>query len=506
MIKDRCENIDTLLVFAGLFSAVVTAFNVEAYQALLSPGDSPPPVPQNAAVRLNVIWFCSLIFSLIAASLGMLVRQWLLEYLKGHFTSSPEYVRVRYYRWDNLHRWHVFDLEAGMTILLQIALILFFVGISDLLRQLNPIVGWFITGVVALWLLFVAGSVLSPAIASRCPYKVFFFKTLTTWTRRTFSRCLGKRNWDESAVRPDRTFDIPSMIAADDVLRDDALLMDTLRPCLMTAQGRDVITFIRAMLEHRLQKTRTESLYAFLYVRSLARLTNLALEAILHILLDALEAELGVKDKGWRPATYGWIEEGLVFLFGALNYAYYKDRHLGKAMDRGILLQSQLVRLNDDFIRACLLLLVKYEHVPGEIRELTTGGGLLYNIHVKRKLTGFPLEFARVIRIAQQLVDSKLRLSSVQICRVMLSMVQLQHTETMQGNRHKFVALLSSLSVLIAKAPREAECRHCVSSCLQACRDIQGKAREFIPEDLIGALNSLSWDIAQGAVPRSTHS
>ncbi|KAI0649471.1 hypothetical protein C8Q79DRAFT_876040, partial [Trametes meyenii] len=34
MVRGWKEEIDTLLVFAGLFSAVVTAFNIEAYHLL----------------------------------------------------------------------------------------------------------------------------------------------------------------------------------------------------------------------------------------------------------------------------------------------------------------------------------------------------------------------------------------------------------------------------------------------------------------------------------------
>ncbi|KAI0749743.1 hypothetical protein C8Q80DRAFT_1269568 [Daedaleopsis nitida] len=39
MIRGWKEEIDTLLVFAGLFSAVVTAFNIEAYKLLQDPSD-----------------------------------------------------------------------------------------------------------------------------------------------------------------------------------------------------------------------------------------------------------------------------------------------------------------------------------------------------------------------------------------------------------------------------------------------------------------------------------
>ncbi|KZV96318.1 hypothetical protein EXIGLDRAFT_643245, partial [Exidia glandulosa HHB12029] len=95
MCESYREQIDTLLVFAGLFSAVVTAFAIESYQWLQDdPADasaellrqavvllsalanqtptSPttqrgPALPESVVVRINVYWFLSLVLSLSAA-------------------------------------------------------------------------------------------------------------------------------------------------------------------------------------------------------------------------------------------------------------------------------------------------------------------------------------------------------------------------------------------------------------------------------------------------------
>ncbi|EMD31568.1 hypothetical protein CERSUDRAFT_26415, partial [Gelatoporia subvermispora B] len=109
MVKAEKEEIDTMLVFAGLFSTVLTAFNVESYSLLQAP---PPPTPDpntqillqileqitrvggNASVAppptvqqdnfqppavvvwINICWFSSLVLSLSAATIGLLARQW----------------------------------------------------------------------------------------------------------------------------------------------------------------------------------------------------------------------------------------------------------------------------------------------------------------------------------------------------------------------------------------------------------------------------------------------
>ncbi|EMD31593.1 hypothetical protein CERSUDRAFT_26401, partial [Gelatoporia subvermispora B] len=101
------EEIDALLVFAGLFSAVLTAFNVDLYKSLkpctpaasdtntlalihlitlLNNGTTPEMLaaatvsdnckPGSAAVWINALWFASLVLSLSSASIGIVIRQW----------------------------------------------------------------------------------------------------------------------------------------------------------------------------------------------------------------------------------------------------------------------------------------------------------------------------------------------------------------------------------------------------------------------------------------------
>ncbi|KAI0697972.1 hypothetical protein BC835DRAFT_1269539 [Cytidiella melzeri] len=119
-IKDCKEDIDTILVFAGLFSGALTAFLVESYQTLLPdptntmilllqqiasqtnsysfndgfltsttapPNSQPAFRPTENAIRVNVLWFGSFTLALVSASFAILVKQWLREYLSGEYTS-----------------------------------------------------------------------------------------------------------------------------------------------------------------------------------------------------------------------------------------------------------------------------------------------------------------------------------------------------------------------------------------------------------------------------------
>ncbi|KAK7014454.1 hypothetical protein VNI00_019348, partial [Paramarasmius palmivorus] len=164
LVKGWREDIDTLLVFAGLFSAVVTAFLIESYQQLEEdPADktntlleqliyvqlnashccAPQVVkftPNASTIRVNCFWFLSLVFSLTAALFGLLCKQWIREHQRDPFTQSPEEaLALRQLRRDSLEKWKVFAFLSALPILLEVALILFFMGILDLLWNLHPI-------------------------------------------------------------------------------------------------------------------------------------------------------------------------------------------------------------------------------------------------------------------------------------------------------------------------------------------------------------------------------
>ena len=223
MLVQITGQLNTFTASGGTITSVQSPYTVPSF--------SPP----TSAVRINSLWFSSLILALISASLGMLVKQWLREYLTGRFTSPQERVRVRHYRYEGLKRWRVFDIAAVLPLLLQIALILFFVGLSDFLRQLDTIVGWVTSILILVWLVLFSIGTLAPAISYRCPYKVPFLKNITRLTRAFFSMLFRRRltdglspfslfPGDERGVRRDVRLDIPAILGADKLTGDDDLV------------------------------------------------------------------------------------------------------------------------------------------------------------------------------------------------------------------------------------------------------------------------------------------
>ncbi|KAI0075018.1 hypothetical protein K474DRAFT_1571015, partial [Panus rudis PR-1116 ss-1] len=137
IIRGHKEDVDTLLVFAGLFSAVMTSFLIESYRNLQEdPAEvtvrlltyislqlanatttsgpfttdptllfQQPFIPSSSAGRVNVLWFASLNLSLMTASLSILAKQWLREFLAGEHTSPQAHLRIHYFRYPGLAKW-----------------------------------------------------------------------------------------------------------------------------------------------------------------------------------------------------------------------------------------------------------------------------------------------------------------------------------------------------------------------------------------------------------------
>lgn len=164
--KEMCdayrEQIDTLLTFAGLFSAVVTAFVVDSYKWLhddsgdatvqllvqvaniliantTAPIVAPPTtaLTDKGSVRINTCWFLSLTLSLASALVGILAKQWVREYERDAGRTQPEGLGIRQVKYKGFEAWRVNEIVLTVPLLLQAALALFLAGVVELLWRLN---------------------------------------------------------------------------------------------------------------------------------------------------------------------------------------------------------------------------------------------------------------------------------------------------------------------------------------------------------------------------------
>ncbi|KAF9071931.1 hypothetical protein BDP27DRAFT_1143083, partial [Rhodocollybia butyracea] len=169
MVGELSDSLDILLVFAGLFSAVLTTFMAQTSQSLsqdstqlsasyLSELTMLVRANMNSTAILNIpltsatfspaildlwvngLWFTSLVISLSVALFAVLakhgnivfyfiIQQWLRQYMSIITGTPRERAFIRQFRFDGLEKWRVQPFIGMLPTLLHLALILFLAGL-----------------------------------------------------------------------------------------------------------------------------------------------------------------------------------------------------------------------------------------------------------------------------------------------------------------------------------------------------------------------------------------
>ncbi|TDL27885.1 hypothetical protein BD410DRAFT_713156, partial [Rickenella mellea] len=196
LVHNWRDDMDSLLIFAALFSASVTAFVIESYSYLVQdPGEvavtvllhisqqlangthsaaaRPSFQPASKDVAVNVFWFLSLAFSLTCALAAVLVKQWARQYLRfpRTFSSTSERARARQYIFENMQWWKMDVIVEGIPALLHVSLILFFIGLLLFLRYISVTLATFILCFSAIGGAIYMLLTTAPLVFPGCPYK-----------------------------------------------------------------------------------------------------------------------------------------------------------------------------------------------------------------------------------------------------------------------------------------------------------------------------------------------
>ncbi|KAF5353786.1 hypothetical protein D9758_010624 [Tetrapyrgos nigripes] len=201
----RVDTLDALLVFAALFSAVVTSFVIstvvnlqpdytkitaslmlEQNLLLRATGNTTAQqsVPKtlvnldNADVSTKDLWinglfFASLSLSLATALLSVLVKQWLQAYTLSLPTgNAQECAKIRQFRYLGFEMWKVPEIIGLLPIILHASLGLFMAGLSVYVSELHESLCWIVVSVTGISFLMYFGSIIIPVIHIQCPYRV----------------------------------------------------------------------------------------------------------------------------------------------------------------------------------------------------------------------------------------------------------------------------------------------------------------------------------------------
>ncbi|KAJ6460862.1 hypothetical protein DFH09DRAFT_1348241 [Mycena vulgaris] len=143
LVESWKSDMEGILIFAGLFSASLTAFIVESYKTLVrDPGDStaPPPFsPPATSLVCNALWFISLGLSLTCALIATLLEQWARDFLHKADMHSAPVIRARIfsYLYYGLKRCKMHTVVDVIPLLLHASLLFFFAGLVAFLIPIN---------------------------------------------------------------------------------------------------------------------------------------------------------------------------------------------------------------------------------------------------------------------------------------------------------------------------------------------------------------------------------
>ncbi|CAE6513941.1 unnamed protein product [Rhizoctonia solani] len=199
--RERNENLNNMLLFATLFSAIVTAFIIESTnlleqdssdvsaQLLLmlvqsqqrietgspnttsSPIEMPDFVASPTARVINVLWFASLMISLGAAVVAILAKEWLTAFTTNRTRDARKYALERQARHAALDAWKMLLVIDLLPTFLNFALFVFGLGLVIRLWLLDLVVAGAMTAVSAVLCVIYVFFVIAGAAYENCPYK-----------------------------------------------------------------------------------------------------------------------------------------------------------------------------------------------------------------------------------------------------------------------------------------------------------------------------------------------
>ncbi|KAF8594232.1 hypothetical protein BDV93DRAFT_459413, partial [Ceratobasidium sp. AG-I] len=159
LVKGQNDNLDMMLLFAALFSAILSAFLIESKNMLqqdpadvsiallLSIAQSQQRIEQGApqlssapvelpsfsvslsARWINGLWFFALALSLSAALIAMLAKEWLTAFTASRPRTAHAYTLLHQARLIGLTDWHALNIIDLLPSMLHLALLLFSLGL-----------------------------------------------------------------------------------------------------------------------------------------------------------------------------------------------------------------------------------------------------------------------------------------------------------------------------------------------------------------------------------------
>ncbi|CUA72923.1 Alpha,alpha-trehalose-phosphate synthase [UDP-forming] 2 [Rhizoctonia solani] len=196
------SSLDVTLIFAGIFTAICTAFVIESAKSLKedpaetaarrldqitqillvahandssplnateigAPISPDPFLPRTVDVCINALWFFSLILSAAVALLAMLAKEWCYLFMSGRTGDPWSQTTMRQRRWKGIETWKMEEFIMFLPSFIHLAVLSFAVGLCIYLGDLNWRVAILAVVVTVGSLLVYAASTFLPLLKQR---------------------------------------------------------------------------------------------------------------------------------------------------------------------------------------------------------------------------------------------------------------------------------------------------------------------------------------------------
>ncbi|KAG8794572.1 hypothetical protein FRC12_023588 [Ceratobasidium sp. 428] len=199
LVDGKNRNLDMMLLFAALFSAILTAFIIESKDLLqedpaelsatlllaiaqsqqrmeqgtpqILPLIERPEFSSSISARwINGLWFTALVLSLSAALIAMLAKEWLTAFLASRPRPALSHTLLHQRRLQGLVRWRALHIVDFLPTMLHVSLLLFFLGLAIFLWTLDSAMAVAEVILAGATLVFYIATGLLGALNEFCPY------------------------------------------------------------------------------------------------------------------------------------------------------------------------------------------------------------------------------------------------------------------------------------------------------------------------------------------------
>ncbi|KAI0314638.1 hypothetical protein OF83DRAFT_423310 [Amylostereum chailletii] len=242
MVDHWKADMDGVLIFSGLFSAIVTAFIVETYKDLqpdneemstqllvrvvaalentntsavgVTPFDGPST---SASLWINILWFLSLLLSIVCAISATLVQQWFRKYIQRW---SSERIQSKIKKRKDLPNRKRFRAQAhasftagidrfglvvfvnSVSYMLHLALFFFAIGLVIFASTIHNVLASITLSVTVLMITAYGVFTLLPYLFVPCPYRTPLFELLRSAEHTMKSVFFGRADGEAKLFTP----------------------------------------------------------------------------------------------------------------------------------------------------------------------------------------------------------------------------------------------------------------------------------------------------------------